>query len=80
MLRSRLGLLLLLATACSGGRRDPGPREAIVAPKAAATAGTEPAPPVPVVPPAVRPDVVRIIGRCDDAQKARGKARFTLAR
>jgi 5'-nucleotidase / UDP-sugar diphosphatase len=77
VLRSHLGLLFLAMTACGVTRSDGPPPEAVVAPKAAAAA-TETAPP-PGAPPAVVREGIRTIGRCDEAQKAGGKARFTIA-
>ena len=81
MLRPSTLSFLLMTTACAVGRKDPGgatPREVVAAPKAAATTVILPvdkaAPPPSQVAPAVR-----TIGRCDETQKASGKARFTVA-
>ena len=85
MLRSRIALLVMMTTACAVGRRDPGPREVVVETRPTPTplgGVTETAPPSEsAAPPVVQPEAVRTrtIGRCDDAQKALGKARFTLA-
>jgi 5'-nucleotidase / UDP-sugar diphosphatase len=64
-------LLALSLTAC-GGRKETPPRAVVV--EAAA-----PAPAPKAAAPAVVPEGVRALGRCDEAQKVRGKARFTLA-